>query len=374
MGTPDYIAPEQANDSGRVDIRADIYSLGCTLYFLLAGRPPFPGGTALEKMLSHADRTPRPLTELCPDLPPGLAEVVGRMMAKNADGRFATPADVARALAPYKATPARKAGPEEAARPRPPGEVAAVQPAAPAERTLPLRRRPRSPRGQPSFLWRFRGPTGVVALVLATALGAVLAVKALRPGLTPVAEPQDGGPGAAVDLPVLVVLPPEFDGADYDAVRAVLEGEGKRRVTVASSQATAQPMDGRPSVRADLRLGADEVHAANFAAIVFIGGRIVPFKDDARVKRRLRQLLADARAARRYVAALARGQGVLFITDTLPGRRVAANRELINNAGDCGAIWVHESVVVDGLIVTGGEPTDAAPFARGLLRCLDGRR
>ncbi len=101
MGTPDYIAPEQANDCHGADIRADIYSLGCTLYFLLTGRPPFGGGTALEKLVAHLQRKPMPLTERRQDVPPELARVIERMMAKDPARRYQTPAEVAAALAPF---------------------------------------------------------------------------------------------------------------------------------------------------------------------------------------------------------------------------------------------------------------------------------
>jgi WD40 repeat protein/tRNA A-37 threonylcarbamoyl transferase component Bud32 len=101
MGTPDYLAPEQALDSAKADTRADVYSLGCTLYHLLAGRPPFPGGTLAEKVLRHQQAEPEPLEGLCPDLPPGLGTVVRRMMAKRPGDRYQTPGQAAAALAPF---------------------------------------------------------------------------------------------------------------------------------------------------------------------------------------------------------------------------------------------------------------------------------
>ncbi|HVS36336.1 MAG TPA: protein kinase [Gemmataceae bacterium] len=105
MGTADYMAPEQAGDARSADIRADIYSLGCTLYQLLAGRVPFPGGSALDKLLLHAAETPADLTRLRPDIPAGLAAVVRKMTAKDPASRYQTPAEVAAALAPFAAPP-----------------------------------------------------------------------------------------------------------------------------------------------------------------------------------------------------------------------------------------------------------------------------
>jgi uncharacterized protein (TIGR03067 family) len=109
MGTPDYIAPEQACNAHDADIRADIYSLGCTLYHLLAGHAPFPDGTPVDKVLAHVERMPRPLTEIRADVPPELARVVERMLAKDPAARYQTPAEVGEALRPFtSAAPPRK--------------------------------------------------------------------------------------------------------------------------------------------------------------------------------------------------------------------------------------------------------------------------
>jgi serine/threonine protein kinase len=100
LGSVDYIAPEQLDDPRLADIRADIYSLGCTLYHLLSGSPPFHG-TALEVLEAHRSLEPTPLTGMRPELSSELAVLVGRMMAKNPGRRFQTPAEVARRLVPF---------------------------------------------------------------------------------------------------------------------------------------------------------------------------------------------------------------------------------------------------------------------------------
>src|SRR5439155_10727028 len=99
MGTTDYMAPEQAEASHAVDTRADVYALGCTLYHLLTGQVPFPGGTLLQKLRRHQDTEPRPAETLRPDLPGGLASVLRRMMAKRPEHRYQTPGEVGEALA-----------------------------------------------------------------------------------------------------------------------------------------------------------------------------------------------------------------------------------------------------------------------------------
>ncbi len=99
MGTPDYIAPEQARNSHAVDIRCDIYSLGCTLYFALTGRAPFGGNTpALQKIMHHQLDEPEPLETVRPGIPPALALIARRMMAKRPEERYQKPGEVAQAL------------------------------------------------------------------------------------------------------------------------------------------------------------------------------------------------------------------------------------------------------------------------------------
>jgi hypothetical protein len=103
MGTADYIAPEQTLDPDGADTRADIYSLGCTFYHLLTGRPPFPGSSLARKLLQHQQAAPPLIRQARPDLPEKLEAIVQRMLAKRPQERYQTPAMVAVALAPFGA-------------------------------------------------------------------------------------------------------------------------------------------------------------------------------------------------------------------------------------------------------------------------------
>ena len=101
LGTPDFIAPEQIRNAQSADIRADIYSLGCTFYYLLTGGPPFRGEHLWDVYQAHFSMDAGPLNLVRPEVPVELAVLVAKMMAKEPSRRFQTPGDVARALTPF---------------------------------------------------------------------------------------------------------------------------------------------------------------------------------------------------------------------------------------------------------------------------------
>lgn len=100
MGSIDYIAPEQAIANNVVDIRADIYSLGATLYALITGKPPVEGTTA-QKLLQHQMQLPTPVSRLNPEVPEGVSHIINKMMAKRPEHRFSVPSELASALSPF---------------------------------------------------------------------------------------------------------------------------------------------------------------------------------------------------------------------------------------------------------------------------------
>lgn len=114
VGTFDYISPEQARSSRAITIRSDIYSLGCSFYHILAGRVPFPQPSLPEKLYAHQSLEPDPIVGLAPTVPPQVAAILQKMMAKRAEDRFATPGEVAAALEPFQGPAARLADFESA--------------------------------------------------------------------------------------------------------------------------------------------------------------------------------------------------------------------------------------------------------------------
>lgn len=105
LGTLDYLAPEQAENPTRVDTRADFYALGATLYFLLAGHPPFPGTNLRHKLAAKQYSDPPPIHRLRPDVDPALSHVIHTLMARNPAARFQNAAAVLVALEPLAFLP-----------------------------------------------------------------------------------------------------------------------------------------------------------------------------------------------------------------------------------------------------------------------------
>lgn len=103
LGTPEYCSPEQSRDPSGVDIRTDIYSLGCVLYHCLVGDPPFTDKNAMKLLIKHATERPAPLSAFNLKVPPGLQEVLDLMLAKDLILRYSTPTQAAQALRPFVA-------------------------------------------------------------------------------------------------------------------------------------------------------------------------------------------------------------------------------------------------------------------------------
>jgi serine/threonine protein kinase/WD40 repeat protein len=186
MGTPDFCAPEQASDARGADVRADIYSLGCTLYYLLAGRPPFRKSTLMDTILAHVQEEPQPVTALRPDVPAGLWAVLAKMLAKKPADRYQTPIEVAKALQPFAPADAKPAAPAPPGVPphgkpgRPGGDTDAIK--GPARQPEPRDKRgdaAKKTKERPA--WGRRSPAregiAAAALVLVACLLAAIVVR-----------------------------------------------------------------------------------------------------------------------------------------------------------------------------------------------------
>jgi serine/threonine-protein kinase len=167
VGTVDYMAPEQAQNPRTADIRADIYSLGCTLFYLLTGEAPFRGDDAAEKIAARVLGDAPSVREARPEVPPALERVLARMMARDPAERYQTPGEVAKALEPHTRDDKQvRAAAPAADRP------VAPEPAAPARSPWDfdreggggVRRPPR--RGVPGWVWLAGGAAALVVVVV----------------------------------------------------------------------------------------------------------------------------------------------------------------------------------------------------------------
>jgi WD40 repeat protein/serine/threonine protein kinase len=263
MGTPGFMAPEQATDARNADIRADIYSLGCSLYFLLAGRPPFQADSIMGVVLAHLQDEPQPLSELRPEVPPELSAVVARMLAKKPEDRFQTPIEVARVLQPF----ARGAAKPATVAPQP-----VKAPVAPEKKDSPFadleEAHPRKPANKPvkdraapeAAAW-WRRPAvlagAATAMLVLLGLGVMLSLVILRvetPNGILIVEIKDDQVEARIKNGKLILM-----GAD-----------GKVRYTLTPSERNKQIEAGRYKIRVE---GADGLILSTDEFTLEKGGR-----------------------------------------------------------------------------------------------------
>jgi serine/threonine protein kinase len=134
IGTADYISPEQTCDATVVDIRSDIYSLGCTFYYLLTGEPPFGSLPLMQKLLAHRENSPPNIRELRPDVPPEVEHILMKMLSKEPQDRYQIPLLLVAPLRHYCAGTTALVG----GLVRPPSAISLARPASALNLVRPL--------------------------------------------------------------------------------------------------------------------------------------------------------------------------------------------------------------------------------------------
>ncbi len=434
MGTPDYLSPEQAKNSHDVDHRSDIYSLGCTLYFLLTGKAPFLGAaTLIDKLLAHTNDEPPTVHDARPEVPAGLADVLAKMMAKKPADRYQTAAEAASALHPFTRsdsakepvfeivdaviiTPVPRVG--SLAHTPVPAEPLAFDtaPVANGPTVVDTTRKPKRAKKKRASWWKRRkGAVIGGAFAVLLLLGAVVLVAR---GKKPAAAPTDPTASAKANLqnnpprgktdnaekgtkgtksgpvPPTVITPPSkgtqilyvipSNGVwldDYLPVRDHFIAKGAKVVTAAfdGDRAWSRLPGGRfgPDVPIDVRLKAD-LDLSDYSAVVFCGENISEYIFQGRGSNAAARVIQRMQTAGKPVAAICMGQGVLVAHDVLRGKKAAPNKRLFDKhpfiTGEkSGITWDEPGVVVDGMIVTASGPPDAIPFADAILKLLDGK-
>lgn len=422
LGTPDYIAPEQVNDSRQADIRADIYSLGCTLYYLLVGRPPFAAKTLLQKLSAHLDELPPPVRTLRDDVPREIDAILLRMMAKQPAHRYQSPAEVAAALAPFAAIVEPNLGKSSGTATVPRvllhGDQAGEQTLAPyhSETMTFERPRPTLPAAAPARPgWHWIAVVAAGLLVMASAVGLWTAfagtpnesiaianelpveptstevtpaetinvpppISETTPAASPEStEPQRNSnelnattsrviatPTATTRPRVLLVVPQRGVWyPDYGPLRSAIERAGVD-VTVASTvRGTAQVIaeGGGRAFTVDTALS--NVRADDIQGICFIGYEVRDFVGNGSQVATVRRLLNDLRAQDKYICAICAGNAVLANAGVLRNTRATFSQMAVNQGAQrTDANWVNESIVTAGRILTARDQAAAPDFGQ----------
>lgn len=382
MGTPDYLAPEQARNSHDVDIRADIYSLGCTLYFALTGKPPFAQSrTAFDKVLAHTQSEPPCLTQFRDDLPDGVLEIVAKMMSKKPADRYATPAEVATVLLPftkfapstqYTATPVLEF-------PEPMFgnfEMVDEMPPVPPE--------PRTGWGRK----RYAALVGIafVAFVLLASANRSPEAKAVASTASPSGKALAAIPKAALPVvvsPRVAIVLPQYGVYldDYEPVRDRLNSLGANVTTVARRRGACALTqgDGRSAPVADRALS--EILADDFDAAVFPGFATTEYMGPADSRERVKRLVEQLIESKKVVAAICAGERTLVELGVMRGRRAARPSEKVfgvfdradrANLPNWAGAWTY--VVEDGPVITASGPSHATEFANAIHAAIERNR
>lgn len=344
VGTPDYLSPEQIRESS-VDHRADIYSLGCTLYHLLAGSPPYAGSSRVEKLAHHLQSTPESLAAKRADVSAALDACVSKMMAKDPDHRFQTADEVVTTLRGCSSDGTAALPPTIITRDRPP--IAA------------RRKRTQSARVSRYLI------SGIAVLVLGT-----LAVSSI-PSLWNWSGEESGTSEKTLAAlqqrkwEILAVIPPNPLPRDRELIYSAI-GRLRLDCQLTSTSTTTSVKD----VHRVIPL--DQADPQNYDAVVFFGPsqNIATELNQPQAKAEIDRILNRVHANNQPYGSLGTGVWTLGQLEALRGKQIAdCKHTTATFKRESGAQWLsNETVVTDGNFVSGTNTRDAAPFLIALLQ------
>jgi len=372
MGTPEYMAPEQARGEP-VDHRADLFSLGCVLYALCTGRAPFAGSSTPAVLKRVCDDAPPPIRDANPDVPDWLVKIVQRLMAKAPQDRFPSAGEVAELLNRRLAECAQACPPGSHAEPRSSpgrfGRRVALSIAAVALLSLGL------------LAWSPWNRQEAEPLAKnGTAPPGVAPPGGAQPGVGRVRQPGVAPPKQWPPRVLMILASKDFYFPEYWSVRARFEREGIKPTVACGTLEAAVPlptMDPK-QVPVDPDVTLADVKAADFEAIYFCGGAgVEEFVGAGAYAKEAQRLIHEALAAERLVTALGAGPVVLAEAGVLTKVRATCYPfgqppgVYVQRLERAGAVVVDVPAETAGLIVTGRGPGDIHAFADAVLKQLN---
>ena len=277
IGTPDYIAPEQAKDSTAADVRSDIYSLGCTLYFLLSGQVPFPAGDPLEKISQHLVAHPTDIRELNPNVTAETANLIGKMMAKLPEQRFQSPDELLLDLAKLESHLANS-------------HLTPVDTTQRSERSLSRRV------GSPNLSKAQKIYRRTFLFLPLVVLGAF--------GLAAMLSNSDGELRVLFVCPNQLYYPDLFRAKDYFVANGV-------EVTIAAPDFRIEPVAAEQGAAFDADILLDMADGREFDAIIFVGGHLNQLTEDPSNMQIIRQLAKSVESENGIIGGICVGVNVV---------------------------------------------------------------
>ncbi|MEM7457498.1 MAG: protein kinase, partial [Planctomycetota bacterium] len=386
MGTADFIAPEQARDARNADLKSDIYSLGCTLYFLLVGQPPFPGGTYVEKVIAHCSEPFPDIRRIRDDVPDEVCTIISRMTAREPGERYQTARELIEALTPFSQRTDKSIKTGTAGPPPNGGNAVGVE-----HDETKIEQRSPIPNVISKETPSASGSKASIPIIGAALAGFLLLCGVVWifagdffPGSEPV-QPQAGGSDVYVpesDAPhVLIVLSADkFWYSDFGPLQQTLQ-ENNFRWTVTSNRSGQASYDRTDSIpgKQDVSIEQSIVDLSNgdglseFDAIVFMGNSIEEFIADDDVGVAVADVLNKLDDGNAWITGIGRGVNIPAYHGFYDGDEIADSQWIIPAARQASEfIGINERVVVDedARVLTAREWHDATDFARQLVTQL----
>jgi serine/threonine protein kinase len=343
LGTPEFMAPEQILNARTADIRADIFSLGCTLFFMLTGHSPFSETAALARLVSPLNRATPNIAAALPGSPPALVSLLQRMLATDPAERPQTPKDVADALEVFSRQNAQQPEPT----------VRQATPTAAAQRKTRTRHR------AGNVVTKSRMALTAMAVLLLTTLTFTLWPNANSKWNNSL--PAAIGAGKRI----LLVLPHEESSAPL--LESFRRGAAYFKVQLVVAGFQLQPAD----------LLISRVNSEDFDGVIFLGPPQISAEHrcDPAEMSQLQQLASRMAARSRPVAAIGSGVPLLAELGCLDGRRASRPaQELPDSANIKRVQWIWRAVVVDGPWITSADPTAAKQLLEKVVQATNSDR